>query len=195
MNISDIITYYINPHSYSYRRKGIEDTLHSVGFKKINRIEYNNTFPDRAHTMSKAHIYTLQVAIDNNKFPFIVFEDDARLIKPLPETINIPEETRLIYLGGSSYYVGKPVRIENYNNEYFRVYNMLSFHAVLIPNKESAEFVINTFEEAISKGIFNDENIAIKSENNIFLVPKDGNYFYQDDYTADVTKFLWKDFK
>jgi hypothetical protein len=31
------------------------------------------------------------------------------------------------------------------------------------------------------------------SKEYIYLTPKDGLYFYQDNYNTSVTKFLWKD--
>lgn len=70
---------------------------------------------------------------------------------------------------------------------------MLSFHAVLFPNKKSVEKVISLLEKAIKENKFNDITIANSSKENVFLVPKEGNYFFQDDYTSEVTKFFWKD--
>lgn len=70
---------------------------------------------------------------------------------------------------------------------------MLSFHAVLFPNKKSVEKVISLLEKAIKENKFNDITIANSSKENIFLVPKEGNYFFQDNYTSEVTKFFWKD--
>ena len=196
VKINDIWGYYINPDKFSYRRKSIEDTVNSLSLKGTTRIAYNETCKDRANTMSSAHRFLLQQAVIDNNFPCIVFEDDAKSIKPLPEYFDIPEEVTLIYLGGSNYDcgAGKPnVYIEEYNKDYYRVYYMLSFHAVIIPSALSANFLIDSLTWAIENTKFNDITISLKSKDNIFLVPKEGNYFYQDDYTSSVTNFLWGD--
>lgn len=191
--IKDISAVYINPDRYLERRNKIESWIHNVGFSSITRVVYNDSHSDRAITMNHAHKFALETNLRNT--PFILFEDDAALMQPLPEYFDIPEEADLIYLGGSNYISGqtKPLRLEEYNNDFYRVYNMLSFHAVLFPNKKSVEKVIKLLEKAIDTKTFNDITIANSSIENIFLVPKEGNYFYQDDYTSSVTKFYWKD--
>lgn len=192
LQIKDISAVYINPDRFLERQNKMESWIHTVGLNSVTRIAYNETFPDRAITMNHAHKYALEQS--ENDVPFILFEDDATPMQPLPEYFEIPEEADLIYLGGSNYLspTGN-LRIEEYNEHFYRVYNMLSFHAVLFPNKKSVEKVINLLEKAIKDIKFNDITIANSSKENIFLVPKEGNYFFQDDYTSNVTKFYWKD--
>ena len=190
IQIKDISAVYINPDRFLERRKKIESWIHDIGFSSVTRIVYNETFHDRAITMNHAHKYALDQS--KNDVPFILFEDDACPMQPFPEYFDVPEEADLIYLGGSTY-EAKPLKIEEYNESFYRVYNMLSFHAVLFPNKKSVEKVINLLEKAIKENKFNDITIANSSKENIFLVPKEGNYFFQDDYTSEVTKFFWKD--
>ena len=190
MKIKDISAVYINPDRFLERRRKMELWIDKMGFLGIFRVPYNTAFPDRAMTMNHAHKWALQSNIHHT--PFILFEDDASPMQPLPEYFDIPEEADLIYLGGSTY-EAKPLKLEEYNESFYRVYNMLSFHAVLFPNKKSVEKVINLLEKAIKENKFNDITIANSSKENVFLVPKEGNYFFQDDYTSEVTKFYWKD--
>lgn len=192
LEIKDISAVYINPDRFLERQNKMESWIHTIGLNSVTRIAYNESFPDRAITMNHARKYALEQS--KNDVPFILFEDDATPMQPLPEYFDIPEEADLIYLGGSSY--PSPtgnLRIEEYNDSFYRVYNMISFHAVLFPNKKSVEKVINLLEKAIKDIKFNDITIANSSKENIFLVPKEGNYFFQDDYTSNVTKFYWKD--
>lgn len=193
LQIKDISAVYINPDRYIERRNKMESWIYTIGFNNVNRINFNNTYPDRAMTMNHAHLYTLRKSINN--VPFILFEDDVTPMQGLPEYFDIPEEADLIYLGGSNYESGQTpkLKLEEYNNNFYRVYNMLSFHAVLFPNRKSVEKIITLLEKAIKQSKFNDIIIALSSTENIFLVPKEGNYFYQDDYTYSVTKFYWKD--
>ena len=190
LQIKDISAVYINPDRFLERRKKIEEWINNVGFLRTCRVAYDKTFPDRAITMNHAHKWALQINI--HQTPFILFEDDACPMQPFPEYFDVPEEADLIYLGGSTY-EAKPLKIEEYNESFYRVYNMLSFHAVLFPNKRSVEKVISLLEKAIKENKFNDITIANSSKENVFLVPKEGNYFFQDDYTSEVTKFYWKD--
>ena len=191
LQIKDISAVYINPDRFLERRNKIEEWIKKVGFKFCVRMACNKTFPDRAITINHAHLNTLKMIVA----PVILFEDDASPMRPLPECFDIPEEADLVYLGGSNYIYdnNKSLYIEEYNKDFYRVYNMLSFHAVLFPNKKSVEKVINLLEKAIKENKFNDITIANSSKENIFLVPKEGNYFFQDDYTSEVTKFYWKD--
>lgn len=190
LGIKDISAVYINPDRFLERQRKMESWIHNIGLNSVTRIAYNETFHDRAITMNYAHKYALEQS--KNDVPFILFEDDACPMQPLPEYFDIPEEADLIYLGGSTY-EAKPLKLEEYNEYFYRVYNMLSFHAVLFPNKKSVEKVINLLEKAIKENKFNDITIANSSKENIFLVPKEGNYFFQDDYTSEVTKFYWRD--
>lgn len=195
MNISDINAYFINPDDYSHRRKSIEDILVSCNFKSVTRIAFNEKSHGKNNTMTKAHLALLNKALEDNAFPFVLFEDDARLIKPLPESFNIPNEAELIYLGGSNYSFGPQMRIEEYNDEYFRVYNMLSAHAILVPDARGLTTIVDAYNKALEESGYNDIQLAHSSNHHIFLVPKEGNYFYQDDYTKSVTDFLWKEVK
>lgn len=190
LQIKDISAVYINPDRFLDRQKKMESWVNNIGFSSVTRIVYNESFSDRAITMNHAHKYALEQS--KNDVPFILFEDDAALMQPLPEYFDVPEEADLVYLGGSNYNL-LGIKLEEYNNDFYRVYNMLSFHAVLFPNRNSVEKVIKLLEKAINKKKFNDITIASSSTENIFLVPKEGNYFFQDDYTSNVTKFYWKD--
>ena len=193
LHIKDISAVYINPDRFLERQNKIESWIHTIGLNSVTTIAYNETFPDRAITMNHAHKFALETNLRN--VPFILFEDDAAIMNSLPEYFDIPEEADLVYLGGSNYIYdnNKSLYIEEYNKDFYRVHNMLSFHAVLFPNKKSVEKVIKLLEKAISENKFNDITIANSSKENVFLVPKEGNYFFQDDYTSNVTKFYWKD--
>lgn len=190
LQIKDISAVYINPDRFLDRKNKMELWVDKMGFLRTCRINYNKTFPDRAVTMNHAHLAALQINI--HQTPFILFEDDACPMQPLPEYFDVPEEADLVYLGGSNYNL-LGIKLEEYDKDFYRVYNMLSFHAVLFPNRNSVEKIIKLLEKAINEKKFNDITIASSSTENIFLVPKEGNYFFQDDYTSNVTKFLWKD--
>jgi len=196
INSTDIHGYFINPDHFSHRLNDITNTINSLNLASVTRIAFNDVFSVRNVTMSKAHIALIEKAISDNHFPFLLLEDDAMLINNFPIEFDIPDEAEIVYFGGSLYDCDgiKPnMYIENYDEKYYRVYNMLSAHAVLIPNLKCAELVIKIYNEAISVTNFNDIYLALYSNEHIFLTPKDGPYFYQNDFTSSVTKFLWSD--
>jgi len=190
MKITDINAYFINPDDYARRTPVMMEMLGKCDFKSINRIVYNEKFNDKKNTITKAHLCLLNKAMEDDAFPFIIFEDDATLMKPLPKSFDIPEEAELVYLGGSRY-GPSGMYIKEYNDEFYRVYNMLTAHAIVVPTIQGATTIINAYTIAFNDSNYSDILLAQASHTHIFLVPKDGNYFCQNDYTREVTEFLW----
>ena len=188
MKLSELYCYYINPDRSTERREKM-NYIYKEGFKEVKRIVYNDTSGDRAIRMSKAHILALNTALDNNHYPVLILEDDAALMRKLPGEFNLDGD--LIYWGGSNYnFGGKPDwRIEDYSEDYKRVFYMLSGHALLYSSRKSILMVLNILEKSILANEFNDIALAMESDKHLFLAPKNGFYFYQDDYTREVTKF------
>ena len=48
-------------------------------------------------------------------------------------------------------------------------------------------------QESLENSQFFDITVTMQSKELIYLTPKDGPYFYQDNYNEHVTKFLWED--
>lgn len=192
-NLNNTHCYYINPDSYNSRRESIEIVIHKLNCKQTKRINHcigNNCKVDRC---SISHIFALNQAISNDDFPLLILEDDAELIQPTFLLPNIPNDSvAIIYLGGSLYPLGGGVHLESYNDDYYRVYNMLSTHAIYIPNIQSAEIIKNIYENALNNNAYIDLDLAKNSHDLVFLTPKNGPYFYQNDgLTKDVTFFEW----
>jgi len=196
IKVKDIPVYYLNPDFFDHRRKMMDEFLTDLGLN-FERVPSNSTHELRQTRICEGFIKLAETAIKNNKYPFLILEDDARLIKDIPETITVPQEAKLIYWGISLWECGgsKPhLYISEYNEEYYRMHHSLGCHAILVPNKEGAEHFIKINKEAIEKGDYSDIYFAIDSGKELYLTPKDGPYFYQNDaHTEPITKFLWKD--
>ena len=188
MKLSELYCYFINPDNYIQRREKMS-YLYEQGFKSVHRIAYNNVDKSKVITMSKAHSMALETALACNQFPVLILEDDAALMRELPKELNL--EGDLIYWGGSNYHSGltPKMEIEDFNKDYKRVKFMLSAHSIIYPTRKSAEMVLGVLKRAILANEFNDVHLALESNNHLFLIPKNGFYFYQDDYTREVTKF------
>ena len=161
-----------------------------------DRIPNNVDLPLRQNRITVGHIKLLEQAITNNIFPFIVMDDDIKPINDFPKDINIPNNTDIIFLGGSLYNCGgiKPdMHIIQHNDDFYRVYYMLGLTPSLIPNLKSAQLLLKFLQKSLQTGEFCDIIITMHSKEYIYLTPKNGPYFYQDNYNEPVTKFLWKD--
>jgi hypothetical protein len=198
MIFKDILFYYLNWEGYTGRRKEMERLIKIWGIKAI-RI-HNPTDPDplRQNRICRGNIKTIQLILENNIFPCIIIDDDVQLITSIPETIELNNNADFILLGGSSYNCGgiKPnMYICDYDSIYYRVYYMLGLHAILIPNRKSASIFLELLNESLKLNEFLDIVITMQSKTLLFLTPKDGPYFYQNNYNEPFTRFLWKDVK
>lgn len=195
VNFKDLHFYYLNYEGYTDRRVKMEEMLSGWGVG-YTRIPNNISLPLRQNRIAMGHIKLLEYAINENRFPFVVMDDDIKPINNIPSTIKIPEQASFIFLGGSLYDCGgiKPnMYITEYNEDFYRVYYMLSLTPVVIPNSESANKIKKFIQESLETSEFFDVTITMQSKELIYLTPKDGPYFYQDNYNEHVTKFLWRD--
>lgn len=194
----DIPVYYLNPDSpiFASKRSNMENLLSSIGFKYF-RFPSNYESDTRIVRVCIGQLNLIQFAISKNIFPFLFLEDDVALnVNSLPETIEIPSESNIIYWGASTYRCGSTdsLKIKYYNQNYYKIENSLSTHAFLIPSVNSAKYFISILQSAIESSSFQDIMLATDSKNQIFLTPVDGPYFYQtDSHTQPITKFLWSD--
>ena len=88
MRLNELYCYFINPDHYIERRAKMAYIL-KQGFKKVRRIAYNGIDRSKIITMSKAHSMALEKAITKNEFPVLILEDDAALMKDLPDEFSL----------------------------------------------------------------------------------------------------------
>ncbi len=195
INFKDIHFYYLNYEGYTDRRIKMDNMLNNWSVN-YDRISNNIDLPLRQNRITVGHIKLLEQAITNDIFPFIIMDDDIKPINDFPKNINIPNNTDIIFLGGSLYNCGgiKPdMYITQYNDDFYRVYYMLGLTPSLVPNLKSAQLLLKFLQDSLHTNEFCDIIITMCSKEYIYLTPKNGPYFYQNNYNEPVTKFLWKD--
>ena len=195
IKLKELHGYYPNNDAYINEQIFIENQCKKLNLK-YNRFPYNTKTYPRQNGMSIDYISLFKQSLQDNIFPFIYMEDDSCLMTNIPEEIYIPDEATAIFWAGSTYESGglkAPIRLEEYDQYYYRVYNMLAPSAMIIPNKKTSEICIDIATKSLAMGEFTDLTMAIESSNYIFLTPKDGPYFYQNNYNESVTRFFWKD--
>lgn len=196
INFKQIPFYYLNHEAYVDRNIDMKLLINKLGVN-ATRVGNTSNLPLRQDRISAGIIKMLNLIVEQNIFPSIITDDDVSLITNLPEIINIPSDTTFIFLGGSLYECGgiKPnMYITEYSDDFYRVYYMLSLHTTIIPSLNSANLLLNMLNIALQKSEFCDIIITMNSLDMLYLTPKNGPYFYQNNYNSPVTKFLWKDY-
>ena len=130
INLIDIPVHYINLKKDIEKNTQIVDNLNQLGFKNITRHE---GIPHEKPYVgcSRSH----HMVLSKLKPPFILFEDDI-VINNFSEIIKIPINADAVYLGNSSWgrknsCSGPFLEYEKIDEQLYRIYNMLSAHAVL----------------------------------------------------------------
>lgn len=131
LDLTTIPAIYINLEKDFERRTIMEEMLRSCGFKQIVRSPGVPIPGDPLAGCSKAHFDALGLL----KPPFIVFEDDCKVLK-FDAVIDIPDDTDALYLGNSSWarmngHSGPFLQFQSVGGGFYRVYNMLGAHCIL----------------------------------------------------------------
>lgn len=196
IKFTDIPAYYLNRDIFEQRRKDMEDMFSKLNLKST-KISSNTVLSPRQNGMSVDLITLIETAIATNQYPFLIFEDDAQPFGTIPENIEYPDEAELIYYGSSLYNSGgkKPdLKLEPYDDNYYRIYYSLAGHAIMVCNKSGANTVLKAFKKSLEFNEYTDLGLALASDKHIFLTPKSGVCFYQNDsHNIPFTKFLWQD--
>lgn len=136
LDLREIPAIYMNLERHVEKNDNMQNILNQCGFKHIIRVEGVDMPDSPIAGCSLAHYKALQ-EIDG---PFILFEDDCMLKNFRPE-IEVPEDADAVYLGISSWgrmngHSGPYVQYEQVSGDLYRIYNMLSGHAILYLTKE-----------------------------------------------------------
>jgi hypothetical protein len=97
--------------------------------------------------------------------PFGIFEDDVTKYREFPDSVEIPENADLLYLGLSSYGMSDyshcyQVYFKNVSPDVIRIYNMLSLHGIMICSLRGALALQKALIEAFHTGFIWDIYIA-----------------------------------
>jgi len=144
----------------------MDTLLNSIGFKSITH--FKSGTEDYPTCLVKATVAVLNQFLNDE--PVIIFEDDVESFFELDGAtdIDFPEDTDAFYLGFSKCGGSKthnvddgPSIVEPYSDNYIRILNMLSAHAVLYRSKVYKEKVIEALNSIIDNiGYFNDITIS-----------------------------------
>jgi GR25 family glycosyltransferase involved in LPS biosynthesis len=190
IKLTGIPVYYINLDSQKARGLQTKNLLHSLGFHSIRRVP---GFNHENHVIgcAMAHLNALKSLVES-KHPFILVEDDIE-ITHFDHILEVPDNIDALYLG-----VSKMGAIENAHKELlivdkveenenlYRIYNMLSAHAIVYFNMDYVEKVIKEIEKCLNYLIPVDIAMANKMiEGNVYAL--DRPMFIQKNKFRDFT--------
>lgn len=192
INVTEIPTYFINLDQHTEKRESTEAVLSELGFKNVKRVP--GVFDSNSRLgCTLAHKKALETALDETDGPFLILEDDIKIRNRIT-TYDIPDSTDALYLGISRWgiYNGKGFRqisIERHSEDIYRLYNMLSGHAILYINREYAKLLVQAYQ-------FYVDTVDVQDKGNAELMKYFEVYgltnpiFYQEGINEKETNFL-----
>jgi GR25 family glycosyltransferase involved in LPS biosynthesis len=202
IDIREIPVYYINTELRKNRKDNIEKMLSDNGFKNFTRF---NAVQNKDSTLGCAisHKKILdQIVKSGINTPFLVLEDDASMFDSFDPYVSIPSESDAIYLGLSEYArtwnnTTADVVAEKINEDIYRIYNMVSAHAILYINVDYVKFLSRAIQIAME---FNGHQDIVRASTMKFfnIYAQNKPIFFQNDseMKTDVcTKVFLKNIK
>lgn len=144
INLYEVPIYYINLDKDVEKRERLEATLFDLGFENVHRFAGHYS-KERAVGCATSHNALLNELKDMDT-PFLVLEDDVQPAHLKSLIKNIPEDADALYLGNSAFGLWGPkgekkIAAEKVNPNLYRIYNMLSAHAILYLNNDYVKFL------------------------------------------------------
>lgn len=152
INLLNTPVYYINLDSDTEKSEKLQVMLGELGFKNVNRFSGIKEETKKVG-VAKSHNALLK-DLSGVIAPFIIFEDDI-VNYNFKIDLDVPIDSDAFYLGNSCFGlkggVGqKRIVLKHYEQEIFRVYNMLAAHAILYTNNDYVKFLAKATEFNIS---------------------------------------------
>lgn len=189
LELSSLPVYVINLKEDKEKRSAIESQLKSYGFTNITFFNGIRSSTKKVGVASSHNKLLKQ--LKDAELPCLVLEDDVS-IWDKKEYIDVPANADAYYLGNSIFglYGGsgkKKIALEQFDEQSFRIYNMLAAHAIVYLNKEYIEFLERATAFQLS---IRDNQDKARAETmkywNVYSAAKP--MFYQNGVHEPVTK-------
>lgn len=134
----------------------------------------------------------LQKIYDLNDFPCLVLEDDAKQTRGYQPIYDVSDNCDALYLGISRAGArGYQAILTNYDENYFRVWNMLATHAVLYFNKTYVKNILDRGIEFLNKNIPYDIGIGEIHSKYTILTPEYPAFYQYDPQKTSKFDVEW----
>ena len=158
INLSQL-TYYVLSCNNPKRKLHAKKEFKSLRLVEVNPIMDIGREKSGATGFSKILDLACQNQNRNKPFqPFAIFEDDVKKYREFPDTIEVPHDADILYIGLSSCGMNSErwcndVRYKNINKDIIRVYNMLATHGMIIYSLRGLLAIQKCMLEGYFKGI------------------------------------------
>jgi len=193
INLLDIPVYYINLDEDVEKRRSTEKLLGSMGFRSITRVSAIKEKSSKFLSVTLSHIKAIKTAIEKSDMPFLIVEDDI-VLKNNKIVFSVPKTLDALYLGISKwgFYNGKgllQLSTEKHDDDLYRVYNMLSAHAIVYFSKDYVQALLKSYKFFIEIAEAHDfVNAELMKYYDVYSVCNP--VFYQSGYNEVNTNFL-----
>ena len=177
IDLRELDYYYINLPEHGDRSTSLLERLHRVNInpnniERINGIRKEGIPQDQIyigcfHSQLKALKHSVEKGV-----PFVILEDDA-MINRFPDFLDIPDNACSVYIGVSKWGLSPQATnnlasynsliYDRFNEDFVRVYNMLSSHAILYIDMDYVKELINELERNLDGDVIssNSQNIPM----------------------------------
>lgn len=206
LKLYDLKYYYLTLPNNKERIENIEKNFKDLDLTQVLSITGANIskFQSGALGFCKMADQALAERDNSNNFmPFGLFEDDANKYREFPETLEIPDNSDILYIGTSIYGYNHSIKWANLNvftesidnsTTIYKINNMLSMHGFIITSIRELNYLKNAMNIANNLDIPWDNIFAgIQSKYNVYclktpLVYQDGKVGGCEDATSKDLK-------
>ena len=206
LKLYDLKYYYLTLPNNKERIENIEKNFKDLDLTQVLSITGANIskFQSGALGFCKMADQALAERDNSNNFmPFGLFEDDANKYREFPETLEIPDNSDILYIGTSIYGYNHSIKWANLNvftesidnsTTIYKINNMLSMHGFIITSIRELNYLKNAMNIANNLDIPWDNIFAgIQSKYNVYclktpLVYQDGKVGGCEDATSKDIK-------
>lgn len=155
---------------------GFTNIIHQPAFKPIEKyLNKGSLCYPNAVGCALTHQYILS---NNDIYPFLLLEADATpAFENIQMEFDVPDECDCLYLGICNY-AAFGLKWTKYNDNFYKIENTLTSHAILFLKKEYTLKQLDSIQDSLNRGIPLDVGFGELQKHNIVLAPNK-YFFYQ----------------
>ena len=175
ISLSGINYYFLTTGLDLERKNHMVTEFQNFNITEVNPFMINNGISKNQSVATgflKIIEYGLSDQRSNTPFqPFGILEDDVSIYRKFPELMEIPDDTDLLYIGISEsgygeelkfcrhcdmYHEKEDLYVTKINDDIYKIYNMLSFHGVVVCSVMGANMITRCMMESYYKDVVCD---------------------------------------
>jgi hypothetical protein len=194
IDLKNLKTYWINLSKHTEKHSRMSKMFAELGMQNTSHFEGVVLDPS-SHIKDGSGMAThtlLTKIYDADDFPCLVLEDDAKATKAFSSSYTVPDDCDALYLGISRAGArGHEALLTVYNDDYFRVWNMLATHAVVYFSKKYVKNILDQGIVFLNKNIPYDIGIGELHCNYTILTPEYPAFYQYDPEKTSKFDVEW----